>query len=203
MQVRELAVSGAFEFTPDVLADHRGLFVAPFQQNSWMTATHQSPFRTAQVNHNVSNRGVVRGIHFTRTPPGAAKYSYCPSGAGIDIVVDLRVGSPTYRKWDSVLLDQDAFRAVYMPVGVGHAFVALEDATVLSYLVSRGYVAEDELGVSVLDATLGLPTPAADAIVLSDRDRAAPTIAEAELSGLLPRFAECERIEQASRRAPA
>jgi 5-epimerase len=202
VQVRELAVSGAFEFTPDVFADRRGLFVAPFRQNMLMAATHQ-PFPVAQLNHNVSSRGVVRGIHFNRTPPGSSKYSYCPLGAGIDIVVDLRVGSPTYRKWDSVLLDQDAFRAVYTPIGVGHAFVALEDTTVLSYMVSRDYVAEHELGVSVLDETLGLPVPAADTIVLSDRDRAAPTVAEAESNGLLPRFAECERIEQASRRKPA
>lgn len=203
MQVRELAVSGAFACTPVVITDDRGLFVAPFQQNALMAATGQLPFRVAQINHNKSNRGVVRGIHFNRTPPGSSKYSYCPRGAGLDIVVDLRVGSPTYRKWDSVLLDQDAFRAVYSPIGVGHAFVALEDATVLSYMVSREYVAEDELGVSVLDETLSLPLPAADAIVLSDRDRAALTIAEAESSGLLPRFAECERIEQANRPAPA
>ncbi|WP_026120727.1 dTDP-4-dehydrorhamnose 3,5-epimerase family protein [Nocardiopsis potens] len=194
MSARALEVEGAFEFTPKAFPDERGVFVAPFQEPAFTEAVGGPLFPVAQSNHSRSKRGVVRGVHFTATPPGTAKYVYCPRGRAIDIVVDIRTGSPTFGRWDSVLLDQDGFRAMYLPVGVGHAFIALEDDTVMSYLLSGSYVAENELAVSPLDPGLGLPIPEDVAPVLSARDRAAPTLAEAEARGLLPSYARCREI---------
>ncbi|WP_030544290.1 dTDP-4-dehydrorhamnose 3,5-epimerase family protein [Streptomyces albus] len=191
MEIRELAVEGAVEFTPRIFPDERGLFVSPFQQEAFEKAVGHRLLRVAQTNHSRSRRGVVRGVHFTATPPGTAKYVYCARGAALDIVVDIRVGSPTYGAWDAVRLDPVDFRAVYFPVGVGHAFVALEDDTVMSYMLTSGYVAENEHALSVLDPELGLPIPAGIEPVMSERDTVAPTLAEARAAGLLPDYAAC------------
>ncbi|AIG79217.1 Staurosporine biosynthesis 3,5-epimerase StaE [Amycolatopsis japonica] len=196
MQARKLAVEGAIEFTPRVFPDDRGLFVSPFQEEAFAEA-HGSPlFPVAQTNHSMSKRGVVRGIHYTVTPPGIAKYVYCARGRALDIVVDIRVGSPTFGKWDAVLMDQQDFRTMYFPVGVGHAFVALEDDTVMSYMLSAGYVAQNELALSALDPALSLPIGTEVEPILSDRDQVAITLAEAERQGLLPDYATSVELER-------
>jgi epimerase EvaD len=197
MQSRKLVVDGAFEFRPQVFSDDRGIFVSPFQKAAAVEALGHPLFPVAQTNHSRSRRGVVRGAHFTLTPPGIAKYVYCPQGKAIDIIVDIRVGSPTFGRSDSVLLDQDEFRALYIPVGIAHAFVALEDDTVMSYMLSGEYVPENELALSVLDPALGLPIPADIEPIMSERDRAAPTLAKIEADGTLPQYAECRKIEYA------
>lgn len=195
MKVRELSVTGALEFTPDVFPDDRGLFLSPFQGPAFTEATG-GRFPLAQSNHSRSRRGVVRGVHFTATPPGCAKYVYCPKGSALDIVVDIRVGSPTYGRWDTVLMDQNDFRAMYFPVGLGHAFVALEDDTVMSYMITSSYVPENELAISVTDPELGLPIPADLVPIYSERDVAAPTLAQARRLGMLPDYALSQEIER-------
>ncbi|MFI9154609.1 dTDP-4-dehydrorhamnose 3,5-epimerase family protein [Streptomyces sp. NPDC053367] len=197
MQARKLAVDGALEFTPRVFPDERGLFVSPYQEEAFAEAHGAPLFPVRQTNHSRSRRGVVRGVHYTRTPPGTAKYVYCARGSALDIVVDIRVGSPTYGQWDAVLMDQRDFRALYFPLGVGHAFVALEDDTVMAYMLSSTYVAENELALSVFDPALGLPLPEDTDPVVSDRDRAAPTLAEAAAAGLLPHYDDCLARERA------
>ncbi|MET9096650.1 dTDP-4-dehydrorhamnose 3,5-epimerase [Streptomyces cyaneofuscatus] len=197
MQYRRLAVEGAVEFTARSFPDDRGLFVSPFQEAAFVEALGHPLFPVAQTNHSVSRRGVVRGVHFTLTPPGVAKYVYCPRGRAIDIVVDLRVGSPGFGRWDAVTLGEDGFQAVYFPVGVGHAFIALEDDTVMSYMISGRYRAEHELSVSPLDPRLALPIPADLEVTLSERDRVAPTVAEAEARGSLPDYRVCRELEAA------
>lgn len=192
-----MKVEGAVEFTPKRFEDERGVFVSPYQESAFIAATGRPLFAVAQTNHSRSGRGVVRGVHFTVTPPGSAKYVYCARGEALDIVVDIRVGSPTYGQWDAVLLDQRHFRAVYFPVGVGHAFVALADDTVMSYLMSASYVAENELALSVHDPELALPIPDGIDVVLSERDRVAPTLAQARRDGLLPDYRQCRRLENA------
>nr|AFV71325.1 PyrC12 [Streptomyces rugosporus] len=151
-------------------------------------------FPVRQTSHSLSRRDVVRGVHYTATPPGSAKHVYCPRGRSLDVVVDLRVGSPTYGRSDAVVLDALEFRSVYLPVGVGHMTVALEDDTVMAYLWSEAYRAERERAVSALDPELGLPVP--ERPVLSERDRAAPTLAEARAAGLLPDYAACRAVER-------
>ncbi|MBE1579747.1 dTDP-4-dehydrorhamnose 3,5-epimerase family protein [Amycolatopsis roodepoortensis] len=196
MQARKLAVEGALEFTPRVFPDDRGLFVSPYQEEAFIEAHGGPLFPVAQTNHSRSKRGVVRGIHYTVTPPGTAKYVYCPRGKALDIVVDIRVGSPTFGKWDAVLMDQENFRTMYFPVGVGHAFVALEDDTVMSYMISSPYVAENELALSPLDPALGLPIDTDVVPILSERDTAALTLSEAEEQGMLPDYNASLEIER-------
>ena len=140
----------------------------------------------AQTVHSCSRLGTVRGVHYTRGPSGAAKYVHCAHGSALDIVVDLRRGSPTFGLWDTVTLDPSLNRSVHVPAGVGHAFVALEPDTVLTYLLSAPYTSETEAAVDVRDPRLGLPLTGGDTELMSDRDLRAPTLDEAVSGGLLP-----------------
>ncbi|MEU2733274.1 dTDP-4-dehydrorhamnose 3,5-epimerase [Streptomyces griseoviridis] len=194
MRTRALAVTGAFSFTPEVYSDERGTFVSPLQHGAFVAAVGHD-LTVAQTNHSRSARGVLRGIHFTATPPGQTKYVHCARGRAMDVVVDIRVGSPTFGRWDVVELDARSFRATYLPVGVGHAFLALEDDTVMSYLVSTEYRAERELAVDPFDPALGVAWPKDMEFVLSGRDRAAPSLARAEAAGMLPRYEECLALD--------
>ncbi|MGW4058429.1 dTDP-4-dehydrorhamnose 3,5-epimerase [Amycolatopsis sp. NPDC004747] len=190
MQFRRLSVPDAYEFSPRAFPDDRGLFVAPFQEEAFREAVGH-PLRLGQSNHSVSRRGTIRGIHFADTPPGQAKYVYCPRGSLLDVVVDIRVGSPTFGQWDAVVLDSREFRAMYLAEGLGHGFVALEDDTVMTYFCSEPYNPAGEHGITPLDPALDLPWPADIEQVLSGKDRTAPTLAEAEQQGLLPVYADC------------
>lgn len=190
MDVRELAVPGAFEFTPRVFPDDRGLFVCPYQEEDFVKAVGH-PLWLAQTNHSRSRRGTIRGLHFADVPPGQGKYVYCPQGALLDVVVDIRVGSPTFGAIDTVRLDPVDFRAVYVSEGIGHAMMALEEDTVIAYLCSTGYNPGAEHGLNPLDPELDLPWPAEIEILLSDKDREAPSLAEARDSGVLPSYEDC------------
>ncbi|GAA3990668.1 dTDP-4-keto-6-deoxy-D-glucose epimerase [Thermobifida alba] len=197
MKSRELSVRGAFEFVPEVFEDPRGIFVSPFQESAFESALGHRLFPVAQTNHSRSRAGVVRGAHFTVTPPGTAKYVYCARGSAVDIVIDIRVNSPTFGAWDTAVLDPVGMRAMYLPVGVAHAFVALEDNTVMSYMLSGEYVRENELALSVFDPEIGVVLPRLCDPVLSERDRDAPGLTQLQESGLLPDYGECRRIERA------
>jgi len=190
MQFRELTVLGAFEFAPRKFPDARGLFTAPFQEDTFVEAVGHT-LHLAQTNYSVSRRGVIRGVHFADTPPGQAKYISCPAGALLDVVVDLRVGSPTFGRYDATVLDDKELRAVYVPEGVGHAFVALEDDTAMSYLCSTAYNPGGEHGISPFDTELALPWPTDIETMMSEKDRNAPSLAEAMDSGLLPQYDDC------------
>lgn len=196
MKAEKLAVEGALVFTPEVFPDQRGLFVSPYQEQAFVQAHGGPLFPVVQTNHSRSQRGVVRGIHYTVTPPGTAKYVYCAAGEAIDIVVDIRVGSPTFGTWDAVLVNPREFRAVYFPVGVGHAFISLAEDTVMSYMLAESYVAENEKAISALDTELGLPIPSDIEPIFSERDRFAPRLAEAAAAGLLPDYGRCQAIEK-------
>jgi epimerase EvaD len=187
---RKLAVEGAFEFRGTIHVDDRGQFAAPFQESAFVSATGHR-FSVAQMNHSVSARNVLRGVHFTTTPPGQAKYVFCPWGRALDVVVDIRLGSPTFGAYEAIELSSDPVTAVYFPVGVGHAFYALEDDTVMSYMVTTGYVPEREQAVNPLDPALGLTWPADAEPILSERDRLAQSLEDLERAGLLPRYADC------------
>ena len=190
MKAYALPIDGAWVFEPTVFPDRRGTFAAPFQGASFREALGFD-LAVAQVNHSVSARGVIRGIHFADVPPGQAKYVYCARGALLDVVVDVRAGSPTFGTFEVVELDARSYRAVYLAEGLGHAFVALEDDTVMTYLCSTPYSPGAEHGVSPLDSALSLPWPEDIEPVLSEKDAAAPTLAQAAKSGTLPRFAAC------------
>ncbi|WP_089114105.1 dTDP-4-dehydrorhamnose 3,5-epimerase family protein [Streptomyces sp. SS07] len=195
MEAKELGVVGAHVFTPQVFADSRGAFVSPFQEEVFVRQTGHRLFPVEQISHSRSRRGVVRGVHFTRTPPGMAKYVYCPRGRALDIIVDLRRGSPTFGRHATVVLDPVDFRAVYFPVGLGHAFVALEDDTVMAYTLSLAYAPENELALSVYDPDLALPLPEDIEPVVSERDRVAQSLEQALESGVLPDYEQCLELD--------
>lgn len=197
MTYRELRVPGAWEITPRQFGDPRGVFLEYFQGGPFADATGHR-FDLAQANLSVSAAGVLRGIHFADVPPGQAKYVTCPSGAVLDVVVDIRVGSPTFGQWDSVLLDDVDRRAIYLGEGLGHAFMSLQDGSTVMYLCSTPYAPGREHGIHPLDAAIGIdwPTTARDGSpltpLLSEKDAAAPTLAEARDAGLLPHAREVE-----------
>jgi dTDP-4-dehydrorhamnose 3,5-epimerase len=147
----------------------------------------------AQANLSVSKAGTLRGVHFADVPPGQAKYVSCPRGAVIDFVVDVRVGSPTFGVTDAVRLDSEHRRAVYLPEGVGHAFLALEDYSTLAYLCSTGYAPGREHGITPVDPKLGLALPDGVDFLMSEKDTAAPTLEQAAESGLLPTWDACRQ----------
>lgn len=197
MHARQLNVEGVVEFSPQFHRDQRGTFVAPFTREAFAAHTGRSTFSVAQLIYSTSRRGTVRGIHFTRCPPGRAKYVCCLAGEAQDFVVDLRKGSPTFGRWDSTLLSGETMRALYVPVGVGHGFAALREGTLISYLVAGDYVPANELALSPLDPQLALPLPDGPDSLLSGRDRTAPTLRELDEQGLLPDYAQARRIEDA------
>lgn len=187
--MRELAVPDSYvvELVPH--GDSRGMFTEWYRADA-LSQSLGFPLTLAQANHSVSARGVLRGVHFALVPPGQAKYVYCPAGRVLDVVVDVRVGSPTFGVHDSVVLDSEQPRAVYLAEGLGHAFVSLADGTSLTYLVSSGYDPTREFGIHPLDPELDLPWPADVRFELSAKDQAAPTLAEAREKGILPTYAE-------------
>ncbi|MFJ9568724.1 dTDP-4-dehydrorhamnose 3,5-epimerase family protein [Streptomyces bacillaris] len=195
MQAHKLGIDGAFEFTPAVFKDDRGLFSTPFRSTAFAEATGRPLFPVKDISHNLSAAGVLRGIHYTATPPGRAKYVYCPHGRVRDFLIDLRTGSPTFGQWETTELSGDDCRALYVPVGVGHAFLSLEDASMIVYVMSEGYVPENERAVSPLDPELGLPLPGGAPLAQSERDLSAPTLTEARERGLLPSYEACLEAE--------
>jgi dTDP-4-dehydrorhamnose 3,5-epimerase len=186
VQIRELSIPDAFEITPQQFGDDRGVFFEWYQADRLRDAVGH-PLNLRQANASVSKRGVVRGIHFADVPVGQAKYVTALRGSALDFVIDIRLGSPTFGKWDAVLLDTADRRAIYLAEGLGHAFIALEDDTVVSYLVSDTYNPAAEHGVNPLDPAIGLEFPAeAGEPLLSPKDVDAPTLEQAAELGLLP-----------------
>lgn len=197
MKFRPLSIEGAWEITPVVHGDSRGKFL------EWFRADHLASeigfaMQVAQINVSVSARDVVRGIHFADVPPGQAKYISCNRGAVLDVIVDLRVGSPTFARWEVVRLDDVERRAVYLSEGLGHGFCSLTDDATVMYVCSQPYRPTREHTVSPLDPELGIEWPVANPI-LSPRDAEAPSLASALAAGALPKFTECRDFTSALR----
>ncbi len=189
VDVRELSIPHAYVFTPVQHADERGVFLETYRYEAVRDAVgHELALR--QANTSVSRKGVVRGIHYALVPPGQAKYVTVSHGSILDFVVDIRVGSPTFGQWDSVLLDATDRRSLYVAEGLGHAFIALSDDTVVNYLVSEVYNGPRELGVDPRDPAIGLDFGALVPLV-SPRDSAALTLAAAAAAGTLPGWDDC------------
>jgi dTDP-4-dehydrorhamnose 3,5-epimerase len=186
-----LDVDGAWVYTPSIHADRRGSFLEWLADDEFCEDVGYR-MEVAQANCSVSRRGVVRGIHFSDVPPGQAKYVTCASGAILDVVVDLRAGSPGFGRWHAVRLDDETRRAVFISEGLGHAFAALTDQATVLYLCSTPYAPGREHGVHPLDPAIGVTWPADLEPVLSDKDAAAPTLSQARSAGLLPDYGDCQ-----------
>lgn len=193
MIIRELGIPDSYEVTPKVFSDDRGLFLEAYRFDELRAATGRS-IDLAQVNTSVSRRGVVRGIHYADVPPSQAKYVTVAHGAIVDFVIDIRVGSPTFGQWDSAILDSADRHALFLSEGLGHAFIALTDDVVVSYLVTSVFNPSAEHGVNPLDTDVALRFPAeAGELVLSVKDTDAPSLVEAEAAGLLPSWEQCRQ----------
>jgi dTDP-4-dehydrorhamnose 3,5-epimerase len=200
MEVRELKVPGAWEITPKVHGDSRGVFF------EWLTdrgftafAGHRLDVR--QANCSVSAAGVLRGLHFAELPPSQAKYVTCVSGSVFDVVVDIRVGSPTFGQWDSVVLNDTDRRTIYISEGLAHGFLALQDNSTVMYLCSAEYNPKREHTIRATDPALGIDWPLVNGAPasLSGRDAAAPSFADVRAAGLLPTWEETQRFIAAMR----
>jgi dTDP-4-dehydrorhamnose 3,5-epimerase len=189
-RMEPLGIEGAWVFTPQIYRDERGAFLECFR-GAEVTDDLGHVMNVAQANCSVSRRGVVRGIHFADVPPGQAKYVTCVSGAILDAVVDLRVGSPTFARWATIQLDDDSRRALYLAEGLGHAFMALTELATVLYLCSTPYAPAREHGIHPLDHSIGIDWPANKEVILSDKDAAAPTLDQASRAWILPDYSEC------------
>lgn len=198
MKVRELAIPGAWEITPTIHGDSRGLFFEWLSDRGFTGfAGHRLDVR--QANCSVSSAGVLRGLHFAQLPPSQAKYVTCVRGAVFDVVVDIRVGSPTFGQWDSVLLDDQDRRTIYISEGLAHGFLALQDDSTVMYLCSAEYNPEREHTICATDPVIGVEWPLVNGVApsLSDRDAAAPSFEEVRDAGLLPTWVDTQSfIEQ-------
>jgi dTDP-4-dehydrorhamnose 3,5-epimerase len=191
VKIRPLSIEGAFEVTPVQHGDQRGRFLEWYRFDL-LAAEVGHPLTLAQANMSISAPGVVRGIHFADVPPGQAKYVTCVQGAVLDVVVDVRVGSPTFGQWEAVRLDDADRRCLYLAEGLGHAFCALTEAT-LTYLCSEPYNPAGEHVTHPLDPDVGISWPTIEP-VLSARDAAAPTLSAAVGLGLLPDYETCRKF---------
>ncbi len=165
-----MKIKGCWVFEPKIFHDDRGHFLEWFQDSTFREQTG-TDFHIAQANYSVSKAGVIRGIHFAKNPPGQAKYVTCLTGSVFDVVVDLRRGSPTFGKWDSITIDSRNPMAVYIPSGIGHAFMALEEDSTFIYLCDQRYNPSNEFDISPFDKSIGIDWPKNIAAFLSSKDK--------------------------------
>ena len=193
MQITPLSIEGAWRVEPRLFPDERGTFLEWFKADAFEQAIGHR-LNLAQSNISTSTVGTLRGIHFAAVPPSQAKYVTCVSGAVVDVVVDIRVGSPTYGQHELVYLDDVRRHALYVSEGLGHGYLALTQGAVFMYLCSTPYTPAREFGITPLDPALAIAWPGRDVVgadlapVLSPKDLAAPTLEQARTQGLLPTY---------------
>jgi dTDP-4-dehydrorhamnose 3,5-epimerase len=198
VKIRELEVPDAYAVTTTQHRDDRGAFLEWYRFEPLEEAVGH-PLRLAQANCSVSRRGTVRGIHYADVPPSQAKYVTCVRGAVLDVVIDIRVGSPAFGRYDAVRLDDDERAAVYLAEGLGHAFVALTDDATVVYLCNEVYSPTREHGITPADPDLAVDWPRDVPLLLSPKDEAAPTLAAAREAGALPDYAACREYYESLR----
>jgi dTDP-4-dehydrorhamnose 3,5-epimerase len=178
----ETRLDGPLYLQPRVFGDERGFFTETFRRNEFDELGVREDF--VQDNHSRSARGTVRGIHF-QIGAGASKLVRCGRGTIIDVLVDLRRGSPTYAGWEAYELSDDNGRILYAPVGFGHGFCVVSDVADVFYKQSNYYSDDVERGIAYADPDVGIewPLPTAELLV-SERDRTAPLLRE--VAGELP-----------------
>jgi dTDP-4-dehydrorhamnose 3,5-epimerase len=156
MSFTPLKIEGSWVFTPKKFPDERGSFHEVFKP-PLLSETLGFGFEVKQVNQSVSKAGVIRGIHWADVPPGQAKYVFCSKGSIWDVVVDIRVGSPTFGQFDGEVISAENGKCVLIREGLGHVFLSLEDDTVVNYLCSEPFSPTTEHGINPLDNDLSIP----------------------------------------------
>ena len=189
MTYEDLSIRDCWVYKPEVFRDERGEFFEWFRGEDYLKQSGGN-FVLRQANCSISNRGVIRGIHFAAYPPGQGKYVSCMRGSAFDVLVDLRPNSPTYLSWAGIEISADNRWVVNIPSGVGHGFLAHEDNTVISYLCDQPYSPDNEFGINPFDPALGIVWPHEsddEQFTTSVRDREAPLLAG--VSQILASFA--------------
>ena len=177
-------LSGPLLFDPVVHADARGFFLESYRRSTLEELGITDEF--VQDNHSRSRRGIVRGMHYQ---PGQTKLIRVARGAILDVVVDIRVGSPQFGQWESFVLDDVEHRQVYVPDGFAHGFCVLSEIADVTYKVSTYYDPQSEDGFTFDDRDVGIEWPEELELVASKRDRNAPSLAER--GGSLPYVYSC------------
>ena len=191
MTITALSLPGAFLLTSPVHADARGWFREWFQRAPFADAGFT--FDVQQANVSFSVRNVVRGLHYSLAPEGQAKVVTCVAGTLNEIIVDVRVGSPTFGKYEQLSLSGDDGRAVLVPVGVAHGFSVMSEFAVMTYLLSSPFAPALELEINPFDPALAVPWELVGPAVISPKDADAPTLDERRRAGQLPAFAPYKR----------
>jgi len=190
MELTPLGIEGVWLAESPVWSDDRGFFREWFKSADVKAATGID-FYIQQANISQSQRGVIRGIHYSLAPQGQAKWVTCVSGSILDVVVDIRPNSPTYKKYVSVDFKGNEGRAILIGAGLGHGFLALEDNTTISYLLSSPYLPEFEFEIQPTDPEINidwhLNSIGGVGVVVSPKDAQAPTLAERLAEGKLPK----------------
>ena len=188
MTLQELSIEGAYLATHRVFPDERGLFREWFKAEE--ISSIDNSFSVHQANYSKSKQWVIRGIHYSLAPEGQSKVVTCASGAVIDVLVDLRLNSPSYLKVEYIELSEDSGNVVYIPSGVGHGFFVESESASVVYLTSSGYSPEFEKAICPTDPALGIkwPLPISALGIISKADTEAPTLSQAVEEGILPNF---------------
>jgi dTDP-4-dehydrorhamnose 3,5-epimerase len=177
MKVVETALPGVLLIEPRIFRDDRGRFFETFHASRYAAAGIRAGFVQDSVSHSV--KGTVRGLHF-QEPHGQAKLVHALSGAVYDVVVDVRVGSPTFGEWVSFELTAEGAQQIFIPAGFAHGFVVLSESADLGYKCSEFYAPEAERTILWCDPELAIPWPVRQARV-SPKDARAPKLADAPI----------------------
>ncbi len=169
------ALDGPVLLQPALHGDTRGFFLEIYRRSRFEELGIGCDF--VQDNHSRSSRGVVRGMHF-QLGEGQAKLVRCARGEILDVIVDIRPGSPTFGQWEAHHLDDQSGRQLFVPVGFGHGFCVLSEVADVTYKCSSYYDPELERGFAFDDPDVGIEWPAELALVPSERDRRAPRLAD-------------------------
>jgi dTDP-4-dehydrorhamnose 3,5-epimerase len=191
MNVTPLNIDGSWIIELKKFEDGRGFFYESFRKEIAKKYFGRE-FNIKQSNTSVSKKGSVRGVHYALLPPSQAKYVQCQKGSIIDYVIDVRVGSPTFSQFVEVELSATTPQAIFIEEGLAHAFVALEDETVVTYFVSENYNTEREKGINPFDSDLNIKWPDIN-LELSEKDKIAISLKEAQVQNLLPLFDDCKK----------
>jgi NDP-hexose 3,5-(Or5-) epimerase len=186
VKLDELGIPGLYVLESPVWGDDRGFFREWFKGPDFDAAGVS--FQARQANLSLSQRDVVRGLHYSMAPEGQAKVVTCVLGELDDVIVDIRVGSPSFGRVEVVHLEAGLGRSVLVPKGVAHGFCVTSDQAALTYLLSSPFNAPMELEIHPFDPELAVPWTITGEATLSAKDAAAPSLAERRSAGQLPRF---------------
>ena len=187
MKFTELSIPGIALVESPVWGDERGYFREWFKREDF--AALGSDFVAEQANFSMSARNVVRGLHYSLAPEGQAKVVTCVYGELDDVIVDVRVGSPTFARVEIVHLSAAEERSVLLPAGVAHGFCVTSEFAGLAYLLSSAFNAALELEIDPFDARLGVSWPLSGEPIVSDKDARAPSLSQRQAANELPSFA--------------